>query len=338
MKAWSDRRSEQGFGEELGVYKSVEVPVKDPSPFVVVAGFESVEYTLGTEHRRSELVTMAPVMSTLVSSLLLGLAAAQTVSRKTPEVHPKLTTWKCTKKGGCREQKSALVLDSASHPIYQKNDPTKGCGNWGSAPDPEVCPDQETCQKNCLMDGISNYGDYGVFTKGSEMTLTMKGKDGNIATPRVYLLAPGEQKYEILKLTGQEFTFDVDVSKLPCGMNGALYLSEMEANGGKSKLNKAGAYYGTGYCDAQCFVTPWVNGVVRLPSPLSLGLSQTSLLTPPRATSMARASAVTSSTSGKPTRAPPTWPPTPAPSPASTNAQAKNAAKKPAFATSPAAA
>lgn len=199
-------------------------------------------------------------MSTLVSSLLLALAAAQTVSNKTPENHPRLTTWKCTKHGGCREQKSAIVLDSATHPIYQKDDPTKGCGNWGSPPDPTVCPDQKTCQKNCLMDGISNYGDYGVFTSGSEMTLTMKGKNG-IASPRVYLLEPSQQKYEMLKLTGQEFTFDVDVSKLPCGMNGALYLSEMEANGGKSKLNKAGAYYGTGYCDAQCFTTPWVNGV-----------------------------------------------------------------------------
>ena len=78
-----------------------------------------------------------------------------------------------------------------------------------------------------------------------------------------------------------EFTFDVDVSKLPCGLNGALYFvqvphhcdsniphhvhypcylaylpahsTQMDADGGKSKhaANKGGAKYGTGYCDAQ---------------------------------------------------------------------------------------
>jgi len=46
---------------------------------------------------------------------------------------------------------------------------------------------------------------------------------------------------------------DVDVSNLPCGLNGAVYFSEMEADGGAGKYptNKAGAKYGTGYCDSQ---------------------------------------------------------------------------------------
>jgi cellulase len=35
----------------------------------------------------------------------------------------------------------------------------------------------------------------------------------------------------------------------------------MAADGGKSTLNPGGAAYGTGYCDAQCYVTPWINGV-----------------------------------------------------------------------------
>ena len=41
---------------------------------------------------------------------------------------------------------------------------------------------------------------------------------------------------------------------MPCGLNGALYFVEMAKDGGKSKYagNKAGAAYGTGYCDAQC--------------------------------------------------------------------------------------
>jgi cellulose 1,4-beta-cellobiosidase len=49
-----------------------------------------------------------------------------------------------------------------------------------------------------------------------------------------------------------EFTFDVDMSTLGCGLNGALYFSEMAADGGLGGNNKAGAKYGTGYCDAQC--------------------------------------------------------------------------------------
>jgi cellulose 1,4-beta-cellobiosidase len=59
----------------------------------------------------------------------------------------------------------------------------------------------------------------------------------------------------MFKFTGnQEFTFDVDVSNLPCGFNGALYFVSMDADGGLKKYptNKAGAKYGTGYCDAQC--------------------------------------------------------------------------------------
>lgn len=58
----------------------------------------------------------------------------------------------------------------------------------------------------------------------------------------------------MFKLLGNEFTFDVDVSNLGCGLNGALYFVSMDADGGLSKYsgNKAGAKYGTGYCDAQC--------------------------------------------------------------------------------------
>jgi cellulose 1,4-beta-cellobiosidase len=51
----------------------------------------------------------------------------------------------------------------------------------------------------------------------------------------------------MFNLVGKEFTFDVDVSKLPCGLNGALYFVEMAADGGIGKgNNKAGAKYGTG--------------------------------------------------------------------------------------------
>ncbi|KAF2017996.1 glycoside hydrolase family 7 protein [Aaosphaeria arxii CBS 175.79] len=198
-------------------------------------------------------------MHALVASVLLGLAAAQT-PKGNPDNHPRLTTYKCTKAGGCVQQNTALVLDSASHWIHQTNDTTKGCGNWGSPADPTACPDEETCAKNCVINGVADYADNGVTTSGSSVKMEMQGKYG-VASPRIYLLAENKEKYEMLQLTGQEISFDVDVSKLPCGMNGAFYLSEMKEDGGRSKLNPGGATWGTGYCDAQCFTTPWVEGV-----------------------------------------------------------------------------
>ena len=67
-------------------------------------------------------------------------------------------------------------------------------------------------------------------------------------------------------LLNQEFSFDVDVSNLPCGLNGALYLVEMDADGGMSfSTNECGAQYGTGYCDAQCpHDMKWINGEANL--------------------------------------------------------------------------
>ena len=63
-------------------------------------------------------------------------------------------------------------------------------------------------------------------------------------------------------MLNQEFTFDVDVSQLPCGLNGALYFSEMDGDGGLSyDTNECGAAFGTGYCDAQCpHDMKWISG------------------------------------------------------------------------------
>ena len=57
----------------------------------------------------------------------------------------------------------------------------------------------------------------------------------------------------MFNLLNREFTMTVDTSKLPCGLNGAVYFVEMEADGGVEsyKTNKAGAKYGTGYCDVR---------------------------------------------------------------------------------------
>merc|ERR1719230_812675 len=71
----------------------------------------------------------------------------------------------------------------------------------------------------------------------------------------------------MFNMKNKEFAFDVDVSKLSCGLNGALYFVAMDQDGGMSKYpgNKAGAKYGTGYCDAQCpHDIKFINGEANL--------------------------------------------------------------------------
>ncbi|KAL8297708.1 hypothetical protein RB598_001153 [Gaeumannomyces tritici] len=174
------------------------------------------------------------------------------------EVHPKITTFRCTLAGGCEEKTNYIVLDSLAHPVYQQAN-GHHCGSWGERANATACPTKEACAGNCVMEGLEDYGVVGVSTSGTSLRLQQL-RDGELVAPRVYLLDSTEHKYEMLELTGNEFTFDVTMDKLPCGMNSALYLSEMLADGGKSGLNKGRAYWGTGYCDAQCYTTPFING------------------------------------------------------------------------------
>lgn len=151
----------------------------------------------------------------LAATLLANLATAQS-----PEEHPLLPTWKCTTTGGCVQQNTSIVLDKDSK--YAK-------GTAGSRT-------------------ASDYLAMGVSTSGNALTLQHYVRSGNTlnpASPRVYLL-DADGNYVMMKLLGQEISVDVDYSDVPCGENGAFYLSEMAADG----RGNAGA--GTGYCDAQC--------------------------------------------------------------------------------------
>lgn len=182
--------------------------------------------------------------SMLLISLLAGLAAAQTPAGTVQDVHPKIETFRCTKKDGCTKQTNYIVLDSASHWVHQVGN-NYGCGDWGNKPNATACPDAATCAKNCVMEPIADYSRNGVTTAGSSLRMQMI-LNGAVVSPRIYLLAEDRQKYEMLQLTGGEFTFDVDATKLPCGMNSAMYLSEMHESGARSALNPGGATWGTG--------------------------------------------------------------------------------------------
>ena len=78
---------------------------------------------------------------------------------------------------------------------------------------------------------------------GDALTLTYGG--GVVGGPRVYLIEDeGTNANHLFMLKNQEFTFDVELSSMPCGFNAALYFVGMTANEG-------GAENGTLYCDAQ---------------------------------------------------------------------------------------
>lgn len=99
---------------------------------------------------------------------------------------------------------------------------------------------------------------YGVTTDSKGVVLnfvTETDSDaGSNYGSRLYLM-DSENEYKIFKLKNREFSMTVNMDHMPCGLNSAVYFVEMDQDGGKEKsggLNKAGAKYGTGYCDAQC--------------------------------------------------------------------------------------
>ena len=188
-----------------------------------------------------------------LASALFSAVRAQQIGTNTAEVHPKLSTQKCTTAGGCVTQQNSVVLDANWRWLHT----TSGYTNCytGNTWDTSLCPDGTTCAQNCALDGADYTGTYGITASGSSLKLNFvtAGANKNVGS-RVFLMDTTSTKYQEFNLLNQEFTFDVDLSTLPCGLNGALYFSEMAADGGQSTQpnNKAGAKYGTGYCDSQC--------------------------------------------------------------------------------------
>lgn len=149
------------------------------------------------------------------------------------------------------EKQTALVTDALSRNLHAKGDLSVSCDIVPL--NATLCPDAATCAQNCVLEG-ADYAKLGVQTNGTTLNMRMYVYNGTAyekASPRLYLLAEDEQNYELLQLNNQELTYDVDMSQLGCGMNAAVYFSEMDASGSRSDLNPAGAAYGTGYCDAQ---------------------------------------------------------------------------------------
>ncbi|KAH8697947.1 Exoglucanase 1 [Talaromyces proteolyticus] len=188
----------------------------------------------------------------LVSISLYLAAQAQQVGTSTEEVHPALTWQKCTAAGSCSAVSGKVVVDANWRWVHSVGGYTN-CYT-GNTWDATLCPNDTTCAANCALDGANYEGTYGVTSSGSSLKLDFvtQSSNKNIGS-RLYLMED-DDTYQSFQLLGKEFTFDVDVSNLPCGLNGALYFVSMDLDGGMSKYstNKAGAKYGTGYCDSQC--------------------------------------------------------------------------------------
>jgi cellulose 1,4-beta-cellobiosidase len=172
-------------------------------------------------------------------------------------------SWNSQGQQACTEEAKSLSLDSNWRWTHQAGE-TTNCytdSEW----DTSVCPDGETCAKNCAVGAVPEAdwaGTYGVAQEGNGVSVgfvTQGPYSVNVGS-RSYLMESNTE-YKLFQMLQKEISFDVDVSNMPCGTNSAIYFSEMEKTGNMGETNKAGAAYGTGYCDGQCARDlKWVNG------------------------------------------------------------------------------
>lgn len=114
---------------------------------------------------------------------------------------------------------------------------------------------KDNCTEVCMLEGGDYNRSLGVSTANTSVTqsLVTRIDFGMNVASRLYLLE-SKSKYQTFRLLDNEFAFDVNLSKTGCGINSALHFIEMDADGGMARFptNKAGAEYGTGYCNSQC--------------------------------------------------------------------------------------
>jgi len=196
-----------------------------------------------------------PIAAAFLLFASLAPVGAQQAGTLEQEGNPTITLKECTIAGGCTSRQAKLTLDANWRWIHK----TSGSQNCytGDKWDSQICSDPVQCAKDCAVEGITSqkYKDtYGIeqIQDGVKMQFVTEHQHGANIGGRLYVMDT-DDNYELFYLKNREFSFEVDVSELQCGMNGAMYFSEMAANGGKGiGSNNAGAKYGTGYCDAQC--------------------------------------------------------------------------------------
>lgn len=107
-------------------------------------------------------------------------------------------------------------------------------------------PDED---KHCVIEGVDDYEKkYGVSSTGvNGVQLRYVSSGGNSIGSRVYVVDPDTLLYERLLLKNRQLSMTVDMSELPCGVNGAAYLLSLNEST-IPLLESVGGSYG----DAQC--------------------------------------------------------------------------------------
>jgi len=201
-------------------------------------------------------------MRSVGTASLVAFAAGQQKGTLGPNYLMPIGLGECTS-SGCTDSQKSLALDANwrwNHKVGQATNCYTG-SEW----DTSVCPDGETCAQNCAVGGVDQQtweSTYGVKQTGNgvQLDFVTEGPYSKNVGSRSYVM-DDSSNYKLFKMLNKEIAFDIDVSNMPCGLNSAIYFSEMDASGDASATNKAGAAYGTGYCDGQCARDlKWVKG------------------------------------------------------------------------------
>merc|ERR1711910_16631 len=170
----------------------------------------------------------------LILLAILPIVLGQQIGHQKEESHLPFKLFKCNDPlcSSSNYEKMSLVLDSNWRWLHKMGDYVN-CYE-GNSWDSSYCPDPVSCAQNCGLDGIPPEdwsGTYGI-SQQSDKDVTLKlvthGEYSSNVGSRLILLDESGKKYKKFNLLNKEFSFDVDVSNMDCGLNGALYLAEMD--------------------------------------------------------------------------------------------------------------
>ncbi|KAK1957283.1 glycoside hydrolase, partial [Colletotrichum sublineola] len=150
----------------------------------------------------------------VLEALLAAAVSAQQACKLNAETKPALSWSSCAAGGACTKVNAAITVDANWRWTHKTNDSTN-CYT-GNKWDTSICGGTgEDCAAKCCVDGADYAGTYGASTSGDALTLKFvhQGSYSKNIGSRMFLMN-GTNSYQMFKLLGQEFTFDVDVSNL----------------------------------------------------------------------------------------------------------------------------
>jgi len=182
-----------------------------------------------------------------------GVVVGQQAGTQKTNYHMPMPLSECTSTG-CTTETKSLTVD-ANWRWTHAADGYSNCYS-GNQWDATLCPDGASCAANCALGAIPEdewSGTLGIKKESAGVSLgfVTQGPYSKNVGSRLYMLE-SESEYKMFKMLNKEMSFDVDLENMPCGLNAAIYFVEMDSTGNVGGANKAGAAYGTGYCDGQC--------------------------------------------------------------------------------------